>query len=71
MQSIGYRHMVNYLEGQWSWQEAIELLARDTRRFAKRQYTWFRRDPEIRWFEPSQQKEIFSAVDKYLQTVPA
>lgn len=66
MQSIGYRHMVNYLEGRWSWQEAKELLARDTRRFAKRQYTWFSRDPEILWFEPAQQEKIFAAISTYL-----
>ena len=67
MQSLGYRHMVNFVEGRWGWQESIDLLARDTRRYAKRQYTWFRRDPEIIWFEPSQQQEVISAIAKYFE----
>lgn len=51
MQSIGYRHMVNYIDRVWSWDEAVRFLARDTRRYAKRQYTWFGRDPEINWLD--------------------
>lgn len=53
MQAIGYRHMVEYLRGDWVWEEALRLMARDTRRYAKRQFTWFGRDPEICWFHPS------------------
>lgn len=68
MQSIGYRHMINYLAGKWSWERTIELLARDTRHYAKRQYTWFRRDPEINWFHPTQQKEeIFQFIHQALK----
>ena len=52
MQSIGYRHMVGFLLGALSWDEAVETLKRDTRRYAKRQYTWFRADREMVWFEP-------------------
>jgi len=66
MQAIGYRHMVEYLHGDHDWPETLELLARDTRRYAKRQYTWFRRDPEINWFEPVQGKEIFDLIGKFL-----
>ncbi len=66
MQSIGYRHMVNFLKGVWSWEESLEFLARDTRRYAKRQYTWFRRDTEIAWFDPGQKDEIYSLIDAYL-----
>jgi len=68
MQSIGYRHVINYLAGRWSWERAMELLARDTRHYAKRQYTWFRRDPEIYWFHPTQQKkEIFQFINQSLK----
>ncbi len=67
MQSIGYRHMVNYIQGRWGREEAIDLLARDTRRYAKRQYTWFRRDRDIHWFEPEQQSEIFTLVKQFLK----
>jgi len=49
MQSIGYRHMVNHLQGKWSLEEAIRNIQRDTRRYAKRQFTWFRGDPDYVW----------------------
>lgn len=62
MQSLGYRHMLNYLAGEWTWEKSIEMLARDTRRYAKRQLTWFRADTEITWFHPEQLKEIICSV---------
>ena len=68
MQSIGYRHMINYLEGRWSMAECKELLARDTRRYAKRQYTWFGRDESIRWFDRSEAREVFSYVEQNLSS---
>jgi len=51
MNSIGYRHMLNYLEGLWSVDEMLELLRRDTRRYAKRQYTWFNGISGMEWFD--------------------
>ena len=54
LQALGYRHLINFLTGRWSWEETLTLLARDTRRYAKRQLTWFGSDPEIRWFHPEQ-----------------
>jgi len=54
LQALGYRHLINYLSGRWTWQETLTLLTRDTRRYAKRQLTWFGSDPEIRWFHPDQ-----------------
>ncbi len=53
MQGLGYRHLAAYLQGLYSYQQAIEHLKRDTRRFAKRQLTWFKRDQNIKWFEAS------------------
>ncbi len=58
MQSIGYRHMVQYIQEEWSWQDAVTLLARDTRHYAKRQFTWFGRDKAISWFHPDEGQEI-------------
>lgn len=66
MQAIGYRHMVEYLRGAHDWPETLELLARDTRRYAKRQYTWFRRDEAIHWFEPVREEEILQLINGYL-----
>ena len=58
LQALGYRHLINYLIGRWSWEEALTWLTRDTRRYAKRQLTWFSSDPEVRWFYPGQVEEM-------------
>lgn len=67
MQSIGYRHMVGFINGRFSRDEMLQTLKRDTRRYAKRQLTWFRADPEIRWSQPERLEEIRRAVKKFLQ----
>ncbi len=54
LQTLGYRHVAAYLEGRYTLSEAVRLLKRDTRRYAKRQLTWFRADPEVRWFHPDE-----------------
>ncbi len=53
MSSLGYRHMISCLQGESTLEQALETLKRDTRRFAKRQLTWFRRDEEILWLDVS------------------
>ncbi len=70
MQSIGYRHAVKFLAGEWDKEEALRLMARDTRRYAKRQFTWFKKDRQIRWFAPDQVAEISSAINNYLDESP-
>ena len=54
LQTVGYREMFEYFDGKISREEAIELIKRNSRRYAKRQMTWFRRDSEIRWFSPEE-----------------
>jgi tRNA dimethylallyltransferase len=49
MQGLGYKEIIRYLRGEYDLETAVSLLKRDTRRFAKRQYTWFRADKRIRW----------------------
>lgn len=51
MQSLGYFHLANFLEGKWDWETAVTTFKRDTRRYAKRQLTWFRADKRIIWHE--------------------
>jgi tRNA dimethylallyltransferase len=51
MQGLGYKEIISYLNGECSLEEAADTIKQRTRRFAKRQYTWFRRDPHIRWFD--------------------
>jgi tRNA dimethylallyltransferase len=66
MQSIGYKHMAMFIKGQVDWPEAVRLLKRDTRRYAKRQFTWFKRDENIHWLEPSQQDFARKLIKEFL-----
>ncbi len=50
LQTVGYREMFDYFDGTVTFEEAVELIKRNSRRYAKRQMTWFRRDTEIKWF---------------------
>lgn len=63
--SIGYRHIINYLEGSWTKEETIHLLARDTRRYAKRQYTWFSRLADLQWFDIAEKHKILRTVEAW------
>ncbi|MGB5746965.1 MAG: tRNA (adenosine(37)-N6)-dimethylallyltransferase MiaA [Desulfobacterales bacterium] len=58
MQSIGYRHIVDVIEGRLAWDEGVRTLKRDTRRYAKRQFTWFGADQEIHWYEPGRLNDM-------------
>ena len=51
MQGLGYRQIIGYLKGKYSREEAVRLIKRDTRRFAKRQLSWFNKDPRIIWLD--------------------
>ncbi len=54
LQTVGYREMFDYFDGSITREEAIDHIKRNSRRYAKRQMTWFRRDGEIRWFSPEE-----------------
>ena len=58
LQTVGYRELFAWFDGQISRDEAVELIKRNSRRYAKRQLTWFRRDPEIHWFAPTDDAAI-------------
>lgn len=62
LQTVGYSEIFGYLEGKYDKEEAIRLLKRNSRRYAKRQLTWFRRDLEIKWFHPEEQDQIIAWV---------
>jgi len=66
MQSIGYRHMTDYLSGRLNWAQAVDTMKRDTRRYAKRQFTWFRADKEIVWIDPIFSPEVRDTVQKFM-----
>lgn len=66
MQSIGYKHMGLFIKGEVDWAEAVRLLKRDTRRYAKRQMTWFRKDNEINWVTHSEFKKAEKLIKDFL-----
>ena len=63
LQTVGYKELFDYLENNSDLKSAVELIKQNTRRFAKRQLTWFRRDKDIKWFEPNDVEEIMSYVN--------
>lgn len=64
LQTVGYRELFAYFKGDFSEEFAIEEIKKNTRRFAKRQLTWFRKDPEILWFDyETDTKEIISTIE--------
>ena len=67
MQSIGYAQLFDYFDGKLSYEEAVEAIKRDTRRFAKRQLTWFKRDGRIRWFNCADFEACKKAVEAYIK----
>lgn len=62
LNTVGYVELFDYLKGKRSLEDAIAGIKQNTRRFAKRQLTWFRRDQEIEWFEPDQLPDIISYI---------
>jgi tRNA dimethylallyltransferase len=67
LNTVGYKELFSYLDGECSLEEAVDLIKRNTRKYARKQLTWFRRDQEIKWFEPEQIQEIIEYVNQNLE----
>jgi tRNA dimethylallyltransferase len=67
MKSLGYRHIIKFLEGEWDLDRAIACLQRDTRRYAKRQLTWFRADPKFYWMRPEEKGKVWDLIAGFLK----
>ena len=70
MQGIGYKEIIKYFDGEYTLDEAIEIIKRDSRRYAKRQLTWFRRYEDAKWFEIDKfdsAEELKNAVVSYVK----
>jgi tRNA dimethylallyltransferase len=63
LNTVGYKELFQYFEGKITFDKAVELIKRDTRRYAKRQMTWWARDKEIKWYHPEELQEIISYID--------
>lgn len=68
LNTVGYKELFAYLDGEYSLDEAVDLIQRNTRKYARKQLTWFRRDPQICWFEPTQLEDIISFIESKLHS---
>ena len=76
MQGRGYKEMIKYLDGEYTYDEAIEIIKRDSRRYAKRQLTWFKRYQDAKWFDLDKyqdieilKEDIINHIEKLLEIV--
>jgi len=68
MQALGYKRVVQFLSKEIEWTEAVEQIKRDTRHYAKRQWTWFKADPEVRWRDASiDRQSILLEIQSFLR----
>ena len=64
LNTVGYKELFDYFEGRWSLNEAVERIKGNTRRYARKQLTWFRRDQSMRWFHPDQSEQIKTYIEE-------
>ncbi|PCH70109.1 MAG: tRNA (adenosine(37)-N6)-dimethylallyltransferase MiaA [Bacteroidales bacterium] len=67
LNTVGYKELFEHFEGNISLDESIELIKRNSRRYAKRQLSWFRRDDEIEWFHPDQEDEVIQYIENKIK----
>ena len=67
LNTVGYKELFNYFDGTWSLEEAVERIKGNTRRYMRKQLTWFKHEPEINWFHPDQIEEILLLIDKSIE----
>ena len=63
LKTVGYAEMFDYFDGLITLEQAVELIKRNTRHYAKRQLTWFRRDADVEWFNPADKEQIIKYID--------
>ncbi len=63
LKTVGYKEIFDYMDGKYDKAEAIRLLKRNSRRYAKRQLTWFKKDPEFKWFHPEDFESILTFIE--------
>ena len=66
LQTVGYKEFFEYFDGEYELEEGIRLFKRNSRRYAKRQMTWFKNDADIEWYNPNQQEEIKIKIEHFL-----
>ena len=64
LQTVGYQEVFGYLNQEYDYEEMVRLLKRNSRRYAKRQFTWFNRDQEMTWFHPEKEGEVIKFIEE-------
>ena len=62
--TVGYKELFAYFDGIWPLDEAVERIKGNTRRYARKQLTWFKSDPAVRWFDTDDNKEIMTYISQ-------
>ena len=62
LNTVGYKELFDYFEGRWTLKEAIERIKGNTRRYARKQLTWYKKDEQMKWFHPDQKEDIINYI---------
>lgn len=65
LNTVGYKELFDYFDGRWPLDEAVERIKGNTRRYARKQLTWYKRDESVVWFHPEQQQDILNHISQY------
>ena len=65
LNTVGYKELFDYLDGRWSLDEAVERIKGNTRRYARKQLTWYKRDEDMHWFHPNDKQELLNYLKHY------
>ena len=65
LNTVGYKELFDYLDGRWPLEEAVERIKGNTRRYARKQLTWLKRDEHTKWFHPDQERDIMNYITGY------
>lgn len=64
LNTVGYKELFDYIDGRWSLEEAVERIKGNTRRYARKQLTWYKKDEQIRWFHPDDKETIINYISQ-------
>ena len=62
LNTVGYKELFDYIDGRWPLEEAVERIKGNTRRYARKQLTWFKKDEQMKWFHPDQKEDIINYI---------
>jgi tRNA dimethylallyltransferase len=68
LNTVGYKELFLYFNGEWTLEQAVEKIKRNTRIYARKQMTWFRHDDSITWFHPDEKQAIFAFIEKKISS---